>query len=116
MAGLFKVPERAGRAGDNAVAKKANAKAKKSSVTVKGGGDLFGQINTIRALVEKNLGHLKNEYIVIQDETVLHNYISRCIENNVISIDTETTGLDPLLPQHSQSSQIFWDLLHYKYV
>ena len=96
MAGLFKVPERAGRAGDNAVAKKANAKAKKSSVTVKGGGDLFGQINTIRALVEKNLGHLKNEYIVIQDETVLHNYISRCIENNVLSIDTETTGLDPL--------------------
>ena len=96
MAGLFKVPERLGRAGDSAVAKKANAKSKKSSVTVTGGGDLFGQINTIRAMVEKHLGHLRDEYIVIQDESVLSDYITNAIRNGIISIDTETTGLDPL--------------------
>ena len=96
MAGLFKVPERSGRAGDSAVVKKANATAKKSTVAVTGGGDLFGIINTIRAMVEKNLGHLRDKYIVIQDEKVLHDYITKAIENGIISIDTETTGLDPL--------------------
>lgn len=94
--GLFKVPERTGRAGDSAIAKKANAKSKKSSATVKGGGDLFSRISSIRALVEKHLGYLKDEYIVIRDETTLHDYITKAIENSVISIDTETTGLDPL--------------------
>ena len=99
MAGLFKVPERLGRAGDSAIAKKANSKVKKSSVTVTGGGDLFGRINTIRAMVEKNLGHLKEEYIIIQDKDVLHNYITKVLDNKVISIDTETTGLDPMLDE-----------------
>ena len=96
MAGLFKVPERLGRAGDSAIAKKANSKSKQSSVTVTGGGDLIGKINTIRAMVEKHLGHLRDKYIVIQDKDVLHNYITKAIENGIISIDTETTGLDPL--------------------
>lgn len=96
MAGLFKVPERLGRSADSIVAKKANAKSKQSSVTITGGGDLFGQINTIRAMVEKHLGHLRDKYIVIQDEDILRDYITKSIENSVISIDTETTGLDPL--------------------
>lgn len=96
MAGLFNVPSRPGRVGDSAIAKKANSKSKKSAAAVKGGGGLFGMISTIKATVEKNLGHLKDKYIVIQDETILHDYISKSIENGVISIDTETTGLDPL--------------------
>lgn len=96
MAGLFKVPERLGRNADSTIAKKANAKSNKSSVTVTGGGDLFGQISTIRAMVEKHLGHLRDEYIVIQDKDILHDYITKAIKNGIISIDTETTGLDPL--------------------
>ena len=93
---LFKVPERAGRAADTAVAKKANSTVKTSSA-VKCGGGLAGLINTIRALVAKNLGQHLDEYIIIQDEQSLHNYISSCISNGTIAIDTETTGLDPML-------------------
>ena len=51
MAGLFKVPERLGRAGDSAIAKKANSKSKQSSVTVTGGGDLIGKINICKEIV-----------------------------------------------------------------
>lgn len=97
MKSLFSVPKRAGRTGDSAVARKANAKSKKVTVAVKGGGDLFSRINTITAMVEKALGYLKDDYIVITDRDVLHDYIDKVLSNGIISIDTETTGLDPLL-------------------
>ena len=100
MAGaLFKVPERAGRAGDAKIASKANSAGKKTTATVKGGGGLVERINTIRAMVEKALGHLKDDYIIIQDVPTLKAYISKCIDNRIISIDTETTGLDPMLDE-----------------
>lgn len=92
---LFDIPVRAGRESDNKIAKKANSKVRQTA-TIKGGSSLTEKIATIKALVEKNLGHLKDDYIIIQDKDVLHDYISRCIDNHVISIDTETTGLDPL--------------------
>ena len=47
-------------------------------------------------LVKKRLGHLKDQFICITTEEELKNYIDKAIENNVISIDTETTGLDPI--------------------
>ena len=93
---LFKVPARAGKATDTAIAKKANSRSTKASATVKCGGGLVDKISTIRALVEKNLGKYRDKYIVIQDKDVLCGYIDRVIKNGVISIDTETTGLDPL--------------------
>ena len=98
MAGsaLFKVPERAGRSADKAVAKKANSKSTRTSTTVRGGGGVVERINAARALVEKNLGQFRDEYIVIRDEDNLYKYITNAIANGIISIDTETTGLDPL--------------------
>lgn len=96
MAGLFKIPERAGRVSDSAIARKANSKSKAVSVTIKGGGNVFDSINTIKAMVEKNLGQYKDEHLVIQDEKVLEDYITACIDNKEIAIDTETTGLDPM--------------------
>ena len=93
---LFKVPERAGKATDTAVAKKANS-ANKTSNTVRGGGGLAGQINTARAIVEKNLGKYREQYALIQDIQSLHNYIDSCIKSGIVAIDTETTGLDPIL-------------------
>ena len=93
---LFDMPVRAGKEADNKIAKKANSKTRQTA-TVKGGSSLIDKIAAINALVEKNLGHLKDDYIIIKDQEVLHNYINKCIENNVISIDTETTGLDPML-------------------
>ena len=92
---LFSVPKRAGREQDKTIANKSNTKTR-STTTVKGSG-VLGQINQIKATVEKNLGQFKDDYIVITEEHDLHNYLVECVHNNIISIDTETTGLDPIL-------------------
>ena len=94
---LFNVPKRAGREQDSVIAKKSKTSTRQPT-TVKGGG-LLGQINTIKAMVEKNLGKYKDDYVIITDIQDLHDYITRCIHNKVVSIDTETTGLDPLLDE-----------------
>ena len=93
---LFKVPERAGRSADSSIAKRANS-TKKSPTTVKGGGGLIERINTARAMTEKNLGKYREKYMVIQDIMTLVNYFDKIVENGIMSIDTETTGLDPIL-------------------
>lgn len=92
---LFSVPSRAGKDKDKDIARKSKSRVVKSPV-VRGGG-LLGQINQIRATVEKNLGKFKDDYIIITTEEELHRYFTRCVENKVISIDTETTGLDPMI-------------------
>ena len=92
---LFSVPKRPGKEQDKAVVNKSKSKVK-ASTTVKGSG-VLGQINMIKATVEKNLGQFKDDYIVITTEEDLSLYFSKCVNNNVISIDTETTGLDPIL-------------------
>ena len=94
---LFSVPKRAGREQDSAIAKKTNSKTR-SATTIKGSG-LLGQINQIKAMVEKNLGKFKDDYLVITDTEVLHDYIQTSLWNKVIAIDTETTGLDPLIDE-----------------
>ena len=92
---LFSVPKRAGREQDKAIATKAKTK-KKAPTTVKGSG-MLSQISQIKATVERNLGQFKSDYEIVTTEEGLHRYFTRCIENHVISIDTETTGLDPIL-------------------
>ena len=92
---LFNVPKRAGREQDKAVASKSKSKSR-SVTTVKGGG-VLGQINQIKAMVEKHLGKFKDDYVIIATKESLHKYIKACAINSIISIDTETTGLDPIL-------------------
>ena len=92
---LFNIPTRPDKSADMNIVKKSTT-SKKSATSIKGSGGLADRINTARVLVDKHLGHLKDEYIVIRDEVLLHDYISACLKHNVISIDTETTGLDPL--------------------
>ena len=97
MVSLFDIPTRSTKSDDMKLAKKVNSKARQTTATVKGGGSsLTEKIGMIKALVESKLGHLKDNYIIIQEEDILHDYIGKCIDNGVISIDTETTGLDPL--------------------
>ena len=91
---LFSVPARAGKAQDKAIADKVK-KSKKAPTAVKGSG-VLGQINQIKAVVEKNLGKFKDSYIIISDAESLHYYFCECVNNHVIAIDTETSGLDPL--------------------
>ena len=97
MASLFTVPTRAGRDNDSEIAKRINSEKKKSPTTARvSSGGLFDTINTIKALVEQNLGKYAEEYMLIQSEQVLSEYVDKCISNHICSIDTETTGLDPL--------------------
>ena len=93
---LFKVPKRPGRNNDKALAAKAKKSVTSRTTTVKGSG-LLGQINQIKAMVEKYLGKFKDDYIIITTEYELLEYFENCWLNGVISIDTETTGLDPIL-------------------
>ena len=92
---LFEVPNRGGRSLDLSIAKK--SKSSRTVSTVRSGDGVLGRITEIKAFVEKNLGKYKDDYIIINDPHELRSYFLRCIENNVISIDTETTGLDPLI-------------------
>lgn len=89
---LFEIPTRNDKKSDLELAKK--IKTPKKSNTIKGG--LIHTIELIRQNVKDKLGGYKDKFILIQDMQALDNYINACISNNVISIDTETTGLDPL--------------------
>ena len=92
---LFDFPEvRTTRADDSAIAKKAKTKAKPTAPKSSG---VLGRIESIRTVVEKNLGQYKDEYCIINNAEVLHDYITECIGNSYIAIDTETTGLNPLV-------------------
>lgn len=96
MASLFSVSLRPTKEQDTKVAKKSKSVNRSNSTMVKVGTSLLEQISLIKSMVEKNLGYLKDDYIVITDIEELDNYFSECIKNNVISVDTETTGLDPM--------------------
>ena len=91
---LFNVPKRPGREQDKTIASKSKSKAR-ATTTVKGGG-LLGQINQIKAMVEKHLGKFKGKYAITTNVDMLRGYFNRACINGVIAIDTETTGLDPL--------------------
>lgn len=96
---LFDLPKsRSSRTSDSKIANKATNVRTNKTITIKGSGNLADKIKAISVLVESKLGKYKDEYDVIRDEPEkLHNYITACIENNKVAIDTETTGLDPML-------------------
>ena len=93
--GIIDIPTRPTRADDATVAVK--SKKKKTATTTKSGGGLLDRIEKMRQAVEGALGQYKDEYQIINDESTLVDYIQSCIDNKYISIDTETTGLNPLV-------------------
>ena len=75
-----------------------NKTAKKpSKVVAKTGKSLTERISNIKRTVEENLGEYKEKYDCIRDIDKLEEYIDKCIENGIAAIDTETTGLNPML-------------------
>ena len=94
---LFSIPSRPGRAQDTAVAKKVNTASVKAPITIKGSGGLMSQIQSAVALVEKHLGKYRDHCALIQDEETLNKYMDKIRETGILSLDTETTGLNPLL-------------------
>ena len=79
---------------------KALVKKAKSSITrtsIKGGGNLSQKIDMMISMAETKLKNHKEDYDLIRDKESLHEYIDLCIKNGECAIDTETTGLNPLL-------------------
>ena len=72
---------------------------KKSETTLQKGGSLFTKIKNTCQLVESKLGHYAKELQLIQTKEALQEYITAAINNDIIAIDTETTGLDPITDQ-----------------
>lgn len=93
---LFDIPLRNGREQDSAIAKKTNV-TKKVVTTRNGGNNIVSRISEIKTMVDTHLSKYAEESIIINEEQSLHDYITHALENGVISIDTETTGLDPML-------------------
>lgn len=80
---------------DKQITTKTTKKAKKQ--VIKAGSSLLERITNIVTLVEQKLGIYKDKYNCIRNEDDLKEYISKCIDNGICSIDTETTGLNPML-------------------
>ena len=99
---LFDIPlTRGSKERDKKILEQKNPSANKytAGITVasKGSGSLIDRVSACISFVKSKFKGKEDTFILIQDEETLHKYIDRCIENNVISIDTETTGLDPIL-------------------
>ena len=92
---LIKVADRGGKEQVDKVLQKAKSKKKTATRGVSSG--LVGKIKLVERLVDEKLGKYKDTTLLIQTEDVLHDYITKCINNGECAIDTETTGLDPLL-------------------
>lgn len=70
---------------------------KPTKAVAKAGTSLSQRISNIKRLVEENLGEYKEKYDCIRDEISLKVYIDNCIQNGIVALDTETTGLNPML-------------------
>lgn len=98
MAGLFDLPaSRNNKGADKLVVNKSTNK-KSASVVVRGGG-LIEKISSMKALVESKLGKYRDEYtyFMAEDEELFKDYIYNTIQTGYVAMDTETTGLDPIL-------------------
>ena len=80
---------------DKVIANKTSKKSIKSSG--KSSISLVDRIKRIQYIVNEKLGNYTNDYKCIRTLDELHLYINSCIGNGFCSIDTETTGLNPML-------------------
>lgn len=95
---MFDLPSsKSDKESDRKLVQKAKESKKAPIVVKKGGDSLIEKIQSINEIVRKKFGGKEEEYILIQDEQTLIDYIDTCILNNIVAIDTETTGLDPIL-------------------
>ena len=72
------------------------AKSKKNTPVVKS-GSISSMIKRLRDFVDEYLGKYRDIYTTITTEMQLEFYIKACVNVQCVAIDTETTGLDPML-------------------
>ena len=66
----------------------------RTNISLRHGDSLMSRINQIIAKVEQYLGKYRDDYLCIQDEQTLIDYIDACISDGGVALDTETTGVD----------------------
>lgn len=95
MKSLFGATKIRSTAKDKALIKKSKSK---SPAKTKGGG-LVVKMSQIESQVNNYLGKFKDIYkcITLENEEELVKEIDRAIANDIIAIDTETTGLNPMV-------------------
>lgn len=86
------------KAGDAKLLEKiARPKAMKKQIT--SGNSLLEQIARVKSFALSKLSKYIGRYDCITDPEVFKAYIDKCVENKKVAIDTETTGLDPILDE-----------------
>ena len=90
---------RGDKTSDKDIAKKARSpkKTTKSSAETRRNNGIIKGLEQMKLTVENYLGKYRDKYMIINDEKVLTDYLSECLSTGIISIDTETDGLDPML-------------------
>ena len=85
--------------GDKSSVNELIKKSKKRTATTsrRGGNSILDKVQAIIQMVRDNLGQFEAETLIIRDEQTLCEYVSKCTKNGTVAIDTETTGLNPLL-------------------
>ena len=72
-------------------------KSKKRAASNKTGGNIIDRIALIKSAVDNHLGEFKNKYLILNEEILLKEYIEIALKADNITIDLETTGLNPML-------------------
>lgn len=93
---LFDSLIRPSKSDDLALVNSSNTRSKKSTPAVTG-GSISSKINRVRDFVETHLGKYRDIYTTITTEMQLDFYIRACVSAKSVSLDTETTGLNPML-------------------
>lgn len=84
------------KSNDKNIIKKSKTVTTRTSIR-SGGSNIAAQIQSIVAIANQKLAIHKDDYILIRTEEDLHDYEQSIIKNGVCALDTETTGLNPLL-------------------
>ena len=96
MAMGFDLGPRYTKESDAVLAQKAKV-AKKATTRIKGSSnDIIQRIAMIKGLINQVFSDSLDKYEIIRDEAELINYFNKVIEVGEVSLDTETTSLDPI--------------------
>ena len=79
--GLLNIKAPAGVNTSAVATKVQNSKRKVATRRTSTGSTIGDRVQLIRAKVEQELGHLKDEFLLIKTEQELSDYVDKCIEN-----------------------------------
>lgn len=83
------------RPSDKDLVKKSKSTTTRSSIRG-GGNNIASRIKVIVQVANQKLAHHKNDYEIITTVEALREYVNKAKENNIMALDTETTGLNPI--------------------